>query len=536
MANQLTDLTVREVSLVDRPANAEKDPKTGAHVPRATIALFKRDGDIEKYSMNQGRDKGKYRAGGGVGPGQHAAEHADNKDAHLAAAAHHLQAATQANSTDGLSAHILASKAHDNAASNPSRTASLTARNLSQAAGRFGIITKEDAEIDEVTKAIEGKTVDGKIFPKSDFAYTPSDNVSEWKLRLTSTPGGDPDPRIVGAAVAALGPGGYRGQTVEIPDAARAAVKAKVRSAWKKANPDKGSDDLPEILKSEETEMPADQMTIDDIVKKQTAQDAEIAKANAEIAKQAASITALTEENQFFKSRAEVAKKMSAKEKSFFDEMSDDDQKKYMAADDAGKKEMMDACDKKAKAKAAKANKNDDGEDGSDVNKGDAVNITKAEYESLVLKVNTVVSENATLKTALTKSQTDLADIHKRERLLHFTSIAKSHIDKLSGTDVEKGATLQAMADACGGEDTPLFKQYLETQKTANKLMKSNLRPIGKDGGGTGGGEGVGVMGQLEAKAGEIAKRDGVGKEIAFAKALKENPDLYEEYEAGMKD
>jgi len=96
---------------------------------------------------------------------------------------------------------------------------------------------------DPICKALEGQMVDGKVFPKSDFAYTPSDNTSEWKLRLTSTPGGKPDPAIVGAAVAALGKG-FRGKKVQIPASALAGVKAKVRAAWHKANPDKGGDVL----------------------------------------------------------------------------------------------------------------------------------------------------------------------------------------------------------------------------------------------------------------------------------------------------
>lgn len=94
------------------------------------------------------------------------------------------------------------------------------------------------------------KTEDGKKFPASDYAYVedPS-SPSTWKLRLTSTPGGDPDPRIVGAAVAALGKG-FRGNKVELPADAKPKVVAKVRAAWLKANPDKTEQDLPSVLKA----------------------------------------------------------------------------------------------------------------------------------------------------------------------------------------------------------------------------------------------------------------------------------------------
>ena len=93
------------------------------------------------------------------------------------------------------------------------------------------------------------KTEDGIGFPASDYAYVPDrEKPSTWKLRLTSKPGGTPDAGIVGAAVAALGKG-FRGQKVEIPAADLPGVKAKVRAAWKKANPDKEIDDMPAVIR-----------------------------------------------------------------------------------------------------------------------------------------------------------------------------------------------------------------------------------------------------------------------------------------------
>jgi len=107
-----------------------------------------------------------------------------------------------------------------------------------------------------VAKAAPMKTEGGTAYPASDFAYVPdAAKPSEWKLRLTSTPGGDPDPAIVGAAAAALGPG-YRGQKVELPEADRAAVVARVRAAWTKANLDKKPEDMPVgIQKQQESQM-----------------------------------------------------------------------------------------------------------------------------------------------------------------------------------------------------------------------------------------------------------------------------------------
>lgn len=87
------------------------------------------------------------------------------------------------------------------------------------------------------------------FFPASDFAYVPDrSSPSTWKLRLTSTPGSKPDPRIVGAAVAALGKG-FRGQRVQIPAKDMPGVKRRVLKAWRSANPDAKPGDVPPVLK-----------------------------------------------------------------------------------------------------------------------------------------------------------------------------------------------------------------------------------------------------------------------------------------------
>lgn len=95
----------------------------------------------------------------------------------------------------------------------------------------------------------ETKTEDGVAYPPSDFAYVPDrEKPSTWKLRLTSEPGGSPDPQIVGAAAAALGPG-FRGNRVQIPREDRPAVIRRVRAAWLKANRDKDREQMPDVLK-----------------------------------------------------------------------------------------------------------------------------------------------------------------------------------------------------------------------------------------------------------------------------------------------
>lgn len=108
----------------------------------------------------------------------------------------------------------------------------------------------------ELDKA-ETKTVDGVALPAGAFAYVPdSEKPSTWKLPLFTSAASvpdSPDAARVGAAAAALGPRGYRGRKLDIPASDRPQVIRRVRAAWLRAHPDKGSDDLPEILKKDET-------------------------------------------------------------------------------------------------------------------------------------------------------------------------------------------------------------------------------------------------------------------------------------------
>lgn len=88
----------------------------------------------------------------------------------------------------------------------------------------------------------------GMDFRAGDYAYVPDRmKPSTWKLRLAEKPGGGPTRRQVGMAVAALGPGGFRGERVQIPRADLPAVKRKVAAAWRKVNPGR---ELPRALQS----------------------------------------------------------------------------------------------------------------------------------------------------------------------------------------------------------------------------------------------------------------------------------------------
>lgn len=94
------------------------------------------------------------------------------------------------------------------------------------------------------------KTEDGVKFPAEAFAYAPSDNVSEWKLRIWE----DLDKKVtrtqLGRAAAALSPGGFRGQKAEIPREDLSAVKRKIRGEYRKL--DVADEEIPRWVKEAE--------------------------------------------------------------------------------------------------------------------------------------------------------------------------------------------------------------------------------------------------------------------------------------------
>lgn len=92
------------------------------------------------------------------------------------------------------------------------------------------------------------KTEDGVKFPAAAFAYVPdTEKPSEWKLRLWEDPDKEVTRKQLGAAAAALSPGGFRGNRVEIPKEDLPAVKRKIRSAYRSL--DISDEDMPRWIK-----------------------------------------------------------------------------------------------------------------------------------------------------------------------------------------------------------------------------------------------------------------------------------------------
>lgn len=279
----------------------------------------------------------------------------------------------------------------------------------------------DDAELSTNLMKAAGKTEGGKVFPASDYAYTPDkEKPSTWKLRLTSTPGGDPDPRIVGAAIAALGPG-FRGQKVQIPAEDLAAVKARVKAAWKKANPDK--EELPEILKSEDNMSEELQKKVDELLTKLAA--------------------------------AELRAGMTDVEKKFFDGLIGAEQEAFGKSDSAARAEII--------KKAAEAD---------EVVNVDGVEMRKSAVGEAAFKI--LKSQQAKLAEIVAKAEAaEAAQIQKS-----LEAEAEKELPHLPGDVVTKALLLKSIKAMPAEVQTA----QMAILKAADEAMAKNFKEIGQTG------------------------------------------------------
>lgn len=93
------------------------------------------------------------------------------------------------------------------------------------------------------------KIDDGEQYPASAYAYVPDpEKPSTWKLRLWDSPTEKVTRKQLGAAAAALSPGGFRGQRADIPKEDLSSVKRRIRSEYRKLE----IDDMPKWIKEAE--------------------------------------------------------------------------------------------------------------------------------------------------------------------------------------------------------------------------------------------------------------------------------------------
>ena len=95
------------------------------------------------------------------------------------------------------------------------------------------------------------KTEDGVKFPAAAFAYTPSDNPDEWKLRLWESTENGITRTQLNSAAASLSPGGLRGIKAEIPAGNLSEVKRTIRAGYRKLNV--SDDDMSKWVKEDMT-------------------------------------------------------------------------------------------------------------------------------------------------------------------------------------------------------------------------------------------------------------------------------------------
>lgn len=114
----------------------------------------------------------------------------------------------------------------------------------------------EPAVTDEAkTVEFATKTEDGVEYPASAYLYVPdSDAPSTWKLRIKERVDGEirVTREQLGRAAAALSPGGFRGNRVELPGGEVAKLKAKLRALYREIGVE--DKDLPPHIKGEEVQ------------------------------------------------------------------------------------------------------------------------------------------------------------------------------------------------------------------------------------------------------------------------------------------
>lgn len=226
---------------------------------------------------------------------------------------------------------------------------------------------------------------------------------------------------------------------------------------------------------------------------------------------------------------AEIAK-MDDAEKQFFNGLDDEAKKKYMSMDAAARKTFMEEKTKKSDDGAAA------GKDGADVNKGD-----KEASDKNGADVNKAQSTDEIIKNLPKELQDRLAkadkvdDLEKRltneenlRKAAEFQKRASAEFPNLKGTEVEKGAMLQAVETQITDETT---RKYLkELLKSADSMIANAFNQVGKN---------AHVsedspLGKLEKMAKDIEKDEKIPYHQAYTKAMatKEGSELYAAYEA----
>ena len=354
------------------------------------------------------------------------------------------------------------------------------------------------------------QTRDGERFKANAFAFSPDDvPASGWKLVLydsqADADANRPSVALTGAAVAALGPGGFRGQPVAIPPDARAGVIRKLRSAWLKAREDQdvSREDLPDVLKAN--------VEADDAVAKLIAKwagdalDPEfVDQLFDEVARSGFGDAWLSGMDPDDDNRNREVPQMD------LSKLKKEDREKVEAAlagFDGSTEELL----------AAVAAKPDDDDDGDPL-KGvpeEVRAVVEPVLKSATEKATAVEKENATLKERLDKVEKDRAREAFAKSVGDLTGLSEKREDVIANLwkidDEETRATVQKNLEAAAAS-ARRGGLYAE--------LGSSLE-----------GEGGGAYAKISAAAEEIRKANpGMTEAIAKSKAMELHPELYDEY------
>lgn len=414
------------------------------------------------------------------------------------------------------------------------------------------LMKRKEAEVSKATK-----TEGGQKLPASAYAYVPDANSpSTWKLRID-------DLRHVAGSIAALGPGGFRGQKVTIPANAVASVKAKVREAWLKFNPDKTVADVPppirkslgdalsevrwpldvfeqleeEIGKAEEAAQSFDEVVTERTVRREMWQ---LMDALSE------SVGSILEDDTVTDKGSAVKDSLSQ----FVDAMStmmvgkSDREGKTMSLTKAELEEKVVELEKKQEETTAaleKANEElkasteansalkksaeelqkslDEVKKSGGKEKEEEVGINKADLSPEVRKyLEAQEKEAEELRKDANETKETVAKMRDEADTREVIEKVRADYSHLPGKEEEVVKSVKALR---GTEGWNVIDTML---KAADTAIAKGTTEIGK--GGQRDEEDDSALAELEKKAGEIAKRDGVTKEMAFTKALDEYPEL----------
>jgi len=127
----------------------------------------------------------------------------------------------------------------------------------------------------------------------------------------------------------------------------------------------------------------------------------------------------------------------------------------------------------------------------------------------------------------LAKAEAELSAIRKQERIVKFSKVAEAELPHTPGSPEEKGIRLMKMADAFG-EQSKDYTELLDAMKSADKALAGEFGEVGK----SGQGNGVIPMERVfNAEVEKIAKRDNCDVGKATFTLMKENPQLFAEYD-----